>query len=105
MSYFSDESYDREDIIKKRKKTKELTKEQLIEILSNTYSTYGKSDLERLSIDELKEMKKQSDELEKKYYNDLEDKYFKRYGNHERARLYEHQDNNYEEENTNGLGR
>ena len=90
--------YDREDKEQNSVKKEELTREQLIEILCNMYSTLDKNELGRMSTEELKEMKEQMDKIQERTY-------FKHYGNNERARLYEHQDDDYEEENTNGLGR
>ena len=90
MGYFS-----REDSLKETEKEQKFcrplpTKESLIKEICSIDLTKKKEDLEKLSLEELKVLKKKV-ELEQ------EKAYFKMYGKKTRERLYEYEDEELEE--------
>lgn len=78
--------FDREDIESFPKtKPKAYTKEELINLIISMDLTIKRDDLIKLDISELQSIKKRLDLLAEK-------KFFSRYGNNNKARLYEYED-------------
>lgn len=78
--------FDREDIESFTKaKSKTYTKEELINLIISMDLTIKRDDLIKLDISELQGIKKRLYLLEEK-------KFFSRYGNNNKARLYEYED-------------
>ena len=97
MGYFSemdmeDQSYKRKSSSKKSTQSVGLAKEQLINQMVLNFNQ-KREELENLSS---KDLQKRFDLLSQK-------RYLKQYGNSERARLYEYQDDEREEKNGFGL--
>lgn len=105
MGYFSEEdlkkkesSYDREDIEQNYVPKKELTKEELIHLVLQKDPSKRKEALNGLSLDDIRVLNKRLDD-------EMERRYFARYGNKEKARLYEYEDEQMEETDDLGYGR
>lgn len=91
-------SYDREDIEQNYVPKKEFTKEELIHLILQKDPSKTKETLNGLSLDEIKILNKTLDD-------EIERRYFARYGNNEKARLYEYEDEQLEENDDLSYGR